>query len=90
VSGYTAAGSVSSCDGAMFLSTKYVQRFYVASVREFRGVSRHWKVLLGGGVVTLLVFVYSLRYHSSWPLIIWVIFLACFLAAAFFAWRDKK
>jgi hypothetical protein len=54
------------------------------------GVSRHWKALLGCGVVTLIVFVYSLRYQSSWPLIIWVILLACLSAAAFLAWRDKK
>src|SRR6516164_7634134 len=72
------------------LSTKYARRFYAASVPEFKGVSRHWKVLLGCGVVTLIVFVYSLRYHSSWPLIIWVILLTCFSAAAFLAWRDKK
>jgi len=50
---------------------------------NFRGVSRHSKALLGGGVVTLIVFAYSLRYHSSWPLIIWVILLPCFLGAAF-------
>ena len=42
-------------------STKYPRRVYAASVQEFKGVSRHWKVLLGGGVVTLIVFVYSLR-----------------------------
>jgi hypothetical protein len=73
-----------------WLSTKYARRFYAASVREFNVVSRHWKFLLGGGVVTLIVFVYSLRYHSSWPLIIWVILLACFSAAALRAWRDTK
>jgi hypothetical protein len=71
-------------------STKYARRAYAANVREFNGVSRHWKVLLGGGVVTLIVFVYSLRYHSSWPLIIWVILVACLFAATFLAWRDKK
>jgi uncharacterized membrane protein len=59
-------------------------------VREFEGVSRHWKALLGCGVVTLIVFVYSLRYHSSWPLIIWVILLACLFFATFLAWRDKN
>jgi hypothetical protein len=74
----------------MFLSTKYARRFYAVSVREIKDVSRHWKALLGCGVVTLIVFVYSLRYHSSWPLIIWVILLACLFFAAFFAWRDKK
>ena len=72
----------------MFLSTKHARRFYAASVREFKGVSLHWKVLLGCGVITLIVFVYSLRYHSSWPLIIWVILLACLFFAASFAWRD--
>jgi len=56
----------------------------------FKGVSRHWKALLGCGVVTLIVFVYCLRYQSSWPLIIWVILLACLFPAAFLAWRDKK
>jgi hypothetical protein len=61
-----------------------------AKVREFKGVARHWKALLGCGVVTLIVFVYSLRYHSSWPLIIWVIVVACLFAATFPAWRDKK
>src|SRR5262252_8423307 len=71
-------------------STKYARWVYAASVREFNGVSRHWKALLGCGVVTLIVFVYSLRYHSSWPLIIWVILLACLFPAAFLAWRDKK
>jgi len=59
-------------------------------VPEFKVASRHWKFLLGGGVVTLIVFVYSLRYHSAWPLIIWVILVACLSAAAFLAWRDKK
>ena len=54
------------------------------------GVSRHWKALLGCGVVTLIVFVYCLRYQSSWPLIIWVILLACLSPVAFLAWRDKK
>jgi len=56
----------------------------------FKGVSRHWKALLGCGVVTLIVFVYTLRYQSSWPLIIWVILLACLFPVAFLAWRDKK
>jgi len=74
----------------MFLSTRSARRFYGASVPEFKVVSRHWKFLLGGGVVTLIVFVYSLRYHSAWPLIIWVILVACLSAAAFLAWRDKK
>jgi hypothetical protein len=74
------------------LSTKHARRFYAASVRGewIKGVSRHWKALLGCGVVTLIVFVYSLRYHSSWPLIIWVILVACLFAATFLAWRDKK
>jgi uncharacterized membrane protein YdbT with pleckstrin-like domain len=76
--------------GELFPSTKYARRPYAASVREFKDVSRHWKVLLGGGVVTLIVFVYTLRYQSSWPLIIWVILLACLFAAAFLVWRDKK
>jgi len=53
-------------------------------------VSRHWKVLLGGGVVTLIVFVYSLRYHSSWPLIVWVVLVVCLFAATSRVWRDKK
>ncbi|HEY7002384.1 MAG TPA: hypothetical protein VH330_11655 [Candidatus Udaeobacter sp.] len=53
-------------------------------------MSRHWKVLLGCGVLTLIVFGYSLRYHSSWPLIIWVIIVVCFVAATFPAWLDKK
>jgi hypothetical protein len=61
-----------------------------AGLREFKGVSRHWKALLGCGVVSLIVFVYCLRYQSSWPLIIWVILLACLCPAAFLAWRDKK
>jgi hypothetical protein len=73
-----------------WLSTKYERRFYDGSVRELKAASRHWKFLLGGGVLTLIVFVYSLRYHSSWPLVIWVILLACFSLAAFFVWRDKK
>jgi hypothetical protein len=73
-----------------WLSTKYARRFYAASVREPKAVSRHWKFLLGGGVVTLIVLVYTLRYHSSWPLIIWVILVACLFAATFPAWRDKK
>jgi uncharacterized membrane protein len=54
------------------------------------GVSRHWKALLGCGVVTLIVFFYSLRYQSSWPLLIWVILVACLFPVAFLAWRDKK
>jgi len=73
-----------------WLSTKYARRFYAASVRELKAVSRHWKFLLGGGVLTLIVFVYSLRYHSSWPLIIWVISVACLFAATSRVWRDKK
>jgi hypothetical protein len=60
------------------------------STTLFEGVSRHWKALLGCGVVTLVVFVYTLRYQSSWPLIILVILLACLFGAAFLAWRDKK
>jgi cobalamin synthase len=75
---------------SLFLSTKYARQVYAANVGEFKGVSRHWKTLLGCGVVTLIVFIYSLRYQSSWPLIIWVILLACLFAAAFLAWRDKK
>ena len=68
----------------------YALRFYATGVGELKNVSRHWKFLLGGGVVTLIVLVYTLRYHSSWPLIIWVILVACLFAATFPVWRDKK
>ena len=63
---------------------------YATGVGELKNVSRHWKFLLGGGVVTLIVLVYTLRYHSSWPLIIWVILVAGLFAATFPVWRDKK
>jgi len=69
----------------------YARRFYARSMRDFKGgVFRHWKVLLGCGVLTLIVLIYSLRYHSSWPLVIWVILVACLIAATFPAWLDKK
>jgi hypothetical protein len=68
----------------------YALRFYAIGVGELKNVSRHWKFLLGGGVVTLIVLVYTLRYHSSWPLIIWAILVACLFAATFPVWRDKK
>ena len=68
----------------------YLRRLYAPSVGEFKGVSRHWKVLLGCGVLTLIVLVYTLRYHSAWPLIIWVILVACLFAATFRVWHDKK
>jgi len=59
-------------------------------VGEFKNLHRHWKFLLGGGVVTFIVLVYTLRYHSSWPLIIWVVFVICLFAATSRVWRDKK
>ena len=57
---------------------------------EFKNVPGHWKFLLGGGVVTLIVFVYSLRYHSSWPLVIWLVIVACLFAATPRVWCDNK
>jgi hypothetical protein len=78
------------CEGVKIFLAAYAPRFYATGVGEFKNVSRHWKVLVGGGVVTLIVLVYTLRYHSSWPLIVWVILVVCLLAATFPAWRDKK
>jgi hypothetical protein len=72
------------------LLAAYAPRFYSTGVTELNNTSRHWKFLLGAAVITVIVFIYTLRYHSSWPLIIWVILVACLFAATFPAWRNKK